>query len=373
MITSGRSRRGVAGVLALTSTLLGAAAGARAGEGPEGAQAPAESEMAPTPRLVLRVFGNIDWLSRRETVPNTFSVGQLDLFLTSELATNVNVLAEIVLEVPENGDEQIAEVERFQLRYSPLDALSLSVGRMHSMLGYWNQTYHHGAWLTTTAFRPEIYRFEDEGGGLLPVHEVGLRLAGTTSASALRLEYAASVTNGRDVEPGHVVTVQDPNGAKALTLWLGIKPKAWAGLQVGGAAVLDTIPSHPEDPARDHELRERIFGGFLVVQRSGLELLAEAFSIRHEDRVRGLAWKSRGLYAQGAWTLGRAKPYYRFDWIDRDEGDPYYDESTRDIEKHTAGLRVDPWSRLAVKLEASHSDVPGASFFAAAVQVAFTF
>ncbi len=365
-----RSRRNAAIVVAAAAIRLGLPPSA---EAQQAQPAPADDIEPATPSLVVRLFGNIDWQSQRDEVPNTFSVGQLDLFVTSELALNLSVLAEIVLEVPEGEEAQIAEVERFQIRYSPADAASISVGRMHTMLGYWNQTYHHGAWLPTPAFRPEVYRFEDEGGGFLPVHEVGIRFSGTTSVSPVRLEYAASLANGRDVEPRDVATVQDANGSKAVAFWLGLSPKAWPWLQVGGAAVFDDIPAKPGDPGRPNELRERILGGFLAVQRSPLELLAEAFDVRHEDRARGLVWTSSGLYAQAAWRLGLVKPYYRYDWVDRDEDDPYYDESTRDIEKHTLGLRVDPWSLVAIKVEASHSELPYASFSAAAVQVAFTF
>jgi hypothetical protein len=183
------------------ATLILCAPPAHGAEAP--ATPPAQPEPTPSPepgapRTVVRIFGDIDWRTRRELDPSTFVLGQIDVFLTSELATNVSVLAETVLESPEDDRSQIAEVERFQLQYSPADALTVSVGRMHTMLGFWNQAYHHGTWLQTPAFRPEIYRWEDdEQGGLLPVHEVGVRLSGAATMHPLRLEYAATVVNGR--------------------------------------------------------------------------------------------------------------------------------------------------------------------------------
>ena len=359
------------------ATLILCAPPARGAEAP--ATPPAQPEPTPSPepgapRTVVRIFGDIDWRTRRELDPSTFVLGQIDVFLTSELATNVSVLAETVLESPEDDRSQIAEVERFQLQYSPADALTVSVGRMHTMLGFWNQAYHHGTWLQTPAFRPEIYRWEDdEHGGFLPVHEVGLRLSGAATIHPLRLEYAGTVVNGRAADPSSVSTLQDENGAKAVHLWAGLSPRALPHLQVGGAAVFDSIPP---DPARGREatLDERIWGGFLAFQGPRLELLAEAFSVVHRDDTAGLEWTSRGLYAQAAWSQGRFKPYYRFDWIDRDEGDPYYGPGLEDVTKHTAGLRVDPWSRVALKIEASRARVgAGSAFNAAAVQAAFTF
>jgi hypothetical protein len=343
---------------------------------PAATQAPEDAEEPPPSRTSVRVFGDIDWASHRDDQPGTFALGQLDVFVTSELATNLTVLAEVVLETPndEAGGEQIAEVERFQLQYSPWDALRVSVGRMHSMLGFWNQAYHHGSWLQTSAFRPDVYRWEDELGSVLPVHEVGVRLSGTAATSPLRVEYAASVVNGRASDPSKVNAVQDEDESKAVHLWVGFTPRKVPQLQVGGAAVFDRIPPDPGSPRRDVSLDETIWGGFVAYQGPHLEFLTEGFDVLHRDDERGLEWRTRGFYAQVAWAAGRFKPYYRFDRIDAGEGDPYYDGSVADLTRHTAGLRVDPWSRLALKLEISHAE-RGTSepFSAAAVQAAFTF
>ena len=140
------------------------------------------------------------------------------------------------------------------------------------------------------------------------------------------------------------------------------------------SAVFDTIPP---DPATDLErLRSTSASGaaFVAFQGNRLELLTEAFSITHRDTTTGIEWTSRGGYAQAAWSFGRWKPYYRFDRLDRDESDPYYPVTLEDIDKHTVGLRVDPWSRVALKLELGRARIAGGSpFTAAAVQAAFTF
>jgi hypothetical protein len=376
VLSLGFKRSTPAGLLATGLLVLGAPA---RGQAPIPADTgtkdlPQATEVAAGPRVVARIFGDVDWHSRRDDLPNTFTVGQLALFLSSELAPNLSLIAEVAFEIPEDAEAQIAEVERLHVRWAPFDAVNFSVGRMHTMLGHWNQAYHHGTWLQTTAFRPEVYRWEDEGGGLLPVHEVGVRLGGALSGGPLRVEYSASLANGRGETPEQVVTVQDRNGSKAVSLWLGLRPEAVPGLQLGGTAVFDTIPPGPDDAARGTELRERILGGFLVYHNPRIELLAEAFGIRHEDESEGRAWTTTGLYAQAAFIAGRLKPYYRFDLVDRNQDDPFFGPDTPGVEKHTVGLRVDHWSRLAVKLELSHNRLdPGGSFGAGALQVAFAF
>ena len=85
-------------------------------------------------------------------------------------------------------------------------------------------------------------------------------------------------------------------------------------------------------------------------------------------------FKTTGLYIQGAYVIGHLKPYYRYDRVDGAAKDPYYPDTLRDSNKHTLGVRVDPWTRLAVKLEVSHDQPsPGSAFSAAALQVAVTF
>jgi hypothetical protein len=376
MHSPGLERSAFAGLVATGLLLLGAPA---RGQTPTPADTgardlPQQTEAPAGPRFVARIFGDVDWQSRRDELPNTFTIGQLALFLTSELAPNLSLITEVSLETPEAPHEQIAEVERLLVRWAPSDAVNVSVGRMHTLLGYWNQAYHHGTWLQTTVFRPDVYRWEDNGGGLLPVHEVGVRLGGALSGGSLRVEYCTSLTNGRGQTPEEVVTVQDHNSSKAVSFWLGLSPNAIPGLQVGGTAVVDTIPPGPDGAERHAELRERILGGFLAFRNPRVELLAEAFSIRHAEESEGGVWTTTGLYAQGAYTAGRLKPYYRFDYVDRSQDDPFFRPFMPDGQKHTVGLRVDPWSRLAVKLEVAHNHLElGPSFDAAFVQLAFTF
>jgi hypothetical protein len=330
-------------------------------------------ELSPPPRLLLRGFGNIDYRYEDGELPNTFVLGQLDLFMTSELADDVSVLAEIVFEGKPGEEERTIDVERYEMKYSPHDAFNVALGRMHTVLGFWNQTYHHGTWFQTTAARPEIYRFEDESG-VLPIHEVGLRIFGAQSLPGLRLHYAASISNGRAANASDVITVQDPNDHKAVNLWLGISPKAVPGLQFGGVFHGDRIPPDPTRPRRENEMTERIWGGFAVYQKAPLELLSEAFKIRHQDRVTSEVFDTTGLYAQAAYAVGKFKPYYRYDRVRGVGKDPYYPTSVRDASKHTLGVRFDPRDRLALKLDLSRDRPhPGATINAVALQAAVTF
>ena len=87
------------------------------------------------------------------------------------LGGQVRALAEVAFEYVDEGTP-VADLERLELRWSG-ERLRLSLGRMHTRLGYYNTAYHHGAWLELPISRPRAVAFEDEGG-LLPVHLVGI-------------------------------------------------------------------------------------------------------------------------------------------------------------------------------------------------------
>lgn len=335
-------------------------------------ESPSPSDDVPAvPRLVLRGFGNTDLAWRSDLERIGFNLGQLDVFMSSDVSSEFSVLAEVVLEASEDED-LVIDLERYQIKYAPSDRFSVALGRMHTALGYWNQTYHHGTWLQTTVARPEIYLFEDEGGAL-PIHEVGLRVAGAWPLPRLRLEYDASLSNGRGRTPREIQMFQDLDNSKAWQVWLAVAPTDLAGLKVGGVARFDRIPPHLEEPRRATTLDERVLGAFAVYIHNHAEILAEGLHLRHEA-PQGETWRTWGLYVQGAWRLGRFKPYYRYDRLEHAEGDPFSEGTASDVRAHTAGLRIDPWAWAALKLELSHRDPrPGAPFTSAVAHVAFTF
>ena len=346
--------------VALLAALLAPSAFAQAPPAPEAAAAEPAG-----PRLTLRGFSNVDFAANEEGLPDTFALGQFDMFMTSALSSDLSVLAEVVFEFGEDNAD-VLDVERVQLKWAPSDLFSLTAGRMHTPLGYWNQTYHHGAWFQTTAGRPEMYLFEDDGG-ILPVHMVGLQASGTWHTSPAEWKYSVSLVNGRGRIPDEIPNAQDATDGKAVSLWAGVAPAAIAGLELGASGYLDTLP--PDGEVRHEDVRERILGGYLVYQHSGVEILAEVSRIRHEwlDQE----YETWGYYAQGGVKLGHWTPYYRFDRVDVAEGDPFL--SPLDVTVHTVGLRVDVQAWAALKAEYHHRRENAESVDSARFQAAFTF
>ena len=339
---------------------------------PPPADEAAPPEESPPPKLVVKGFGNVDFRYEFDGRSlDEFSLGQLDLFVTSALTDNLTFLAEIVFEP--GDEEKVVDVERYQIQYSHSDSFNVALGRMHTMLGVWNHAYHHGTWFQTTAFRPEVYRFEDEGG-VLPVHELGLRVFGSRTFSPVRVEYSVSLSNGRGPVASRFENFQDFNRSKAGTFWLAATPARAPGLKFGGVVRFDRVPPDPAVPARALSMSERIVGGFFSYQRRRSEVLGEVLQLKHrEDGGAAREFHTSGFYVQASHRFGRLTPYYRFEGLDRGADDPYYPSSS-DLRRHIAGLRADPWPSAAVKLELSRdAPDPGPSFSAVTLQVAFTF
>jgi hypothetical protein len=321
--------------------------------------------MTDGPHLALRGFSNVDFGINDEGEPNTFSIGQFDLLITSPISDDIAVLAEVAMELSNEGTG--VDVERMQVKWSPAMLFSLSAGRMHTPFGYWNQTYHHGTWFQTTENRPLMYLFEDDGG-ILPIHGVGLAAAGVWHTRGVDLKYNASVLNGRGPITDSVVHEQDASDNKAVHLWLAASPAAVPGLEAGGSGYFDEIP--PDGILRTDDLRERIYTAYAAYVHAGVELLAEFSRIEHRQ-ANGVTFDTDAMYAQASVRHGRCRPYYRFDRVDVAEGDPFL--PPRDLSLHTLGLRVDPTAWLALKGEYHLFREQGEDTSAARFQVAFTF
>src|ERR1041385_4701538 len=171
------------------------------------------------PNLKIRGFGDVDYhLADRGSDKNAFRLGQLALCLTSQLAEDLSVMDENVIEADENNHFGF-EIERIILQWTPRDYFNVAVGRYHTAIGYYSNAYHHGTWLQTAVGRPGIFDFEDNGG-ILPIHNTGLSVSGVIPSGRLGLHYVAELGNGRNYNPGEepVQNISDNNDFKAVNL-----------------------------------------------------------------------------------------------------------------------------------------------------------
>lgn len=329
------------------------------------------------PKLDIRGFADItfnaeDDVNDNEQNSNTFKIGQLTTFITSELSDTISVLAETVFEY-DDENELVTDVERLELKYALSELVNIKIGRSHTALGFWNTEYHHSTWLHSTAFRPLIHNWEDEDG-IIPNHFVGLYVFGKRDFDGFDFEYDLGIANGRGKTRTKIQNVQDRNDAKAFNARLQIAPSFLPELKIGVSAYFDKIPADTSTAARNGEIDELILGGHITYFKDNVELLAEVLHFNHDDEVSRKDYNTLGLYLQGAYQFDKWKPYYRFDFIDFGGGDPYFTPDDIDITKHTLGIRWDPITWNSIKLEYSYNERDDANdTHAVTIQFAFPF
>lgn len=311
------------------------------------------------PKQSVLWFGDVNYrsagtVSNGETLPNTFGLGQLGLMASSQLSEQVSVMSEVVFQY--KADESAsATIERLQLQYHANDLFNFRVGRTHTPFGYWNETFHHGTWFQTTALRPDLFRFND-GGSVMPIHSVGVEMYGYQPTERLDLHYNFGVANGRGLTYTSTVNVQDNNDNKAVYGVISLGPAAVPGLRFGVNAYGDVIPPDPTVAGRNGDIDELISGAHLIYLQNNLEFLFEGQHIEHDDQVSSQQYITKGLYTQLGYQLTHFKPYYRFDYLDVAEGDPYYGPLLVDVTRNTLGIRWDFIAWAALKLEYQNVD-----------------
>ena len=245
-------------------------------------------------------------------------LGQLDFFVTSQLADNLTLMSETVIEAGENNNFVI-EIERLLLQWRPSDYFNLDIGRYHTAVGYYNTAYHHGTWFQTGTGRPGFLDFED-GGGLIPAHNVGLSINGEIPSGKLGLRYIAEVGNGRpyhDPASGKspVLSISDDNDYKAVNFALVARPDWVPGLQVGAGVYFDRLT--PDAQPRTDEL---MLHAHAVYKAGPWEFLSEGYYVRHSPNG-GNSATTPAFFTQLAHKFGTLTPYARFCYINASDND----------------------------------------------------
>src|SRR3954452_4119202 len=370
---------------ARAGALQDAVAHSRTSGASDSEQAPSDSmmERMDVGRTLLRIrgFGDISFHGNTQHGDTTsFSLGQLDLFVTSDVSDKFKFLSEIVFEGgPSNvygtfnsePNSFSVDVERYLLQYSHNDYLNISAGRGHTSIGYYNTTYHHSSWLQTTTGRPFLFDFEDHGG-ILPIHMVGVSATGEIPSGSLGLHYVAEVGNGRasrqpiDQEP--VQNVVDDHNHKAYNVALFARPEAIHGLQTGVSFYRDLLA-----PENESKVNESILAAYAVLVRPRYEWLNEALLDRHVLQNTSVSFNTPGFYSQVSRQFGSYRPYLRYQYVNAPNDEPIYP----DVQLRSgpsAGVRFDASESVALKFQYDYTllrNQPGINQLA--LQMGFTF
>jgi hypothetical protein len=326
-------------------------------------------------------FGEVDYKVLNQRTPElgtygfvpgshgNFYTGDFDLLLTARLSDKASVLSEIVFG-EQDAQKFGVDLERVLFKYDYDDHLRMSFGRYHTAIGYYNTAFHSGSWLQTTADRPLIMEFADDGG-LLPTQAVGLSLTGSVPSGRLGLNYIAEYGSSDTVRPDLKKNyTEDENNSNHVNIGLFARPESLPGLQIGASVYHDQI----SDLARGPNIRlgQTIVNGHVVYVRHGIELLNEGFLIRHVYEQSLTVFNMPAFYSQISKQFGHIRPFFRYQYINANPGSVFEDVELR--QGPSFGARYDFNDFVAFKAQLDHTlrkDEPaldGLHF-----QLAFTF
>ena len=331
--------------------------------------------------LRMRGFGDVSFSGADAKGSTTsFGLGQLNLFITSDISEKFKFLSEIVFESgPDNFYEVPAgrknefgvDVERYLLQYSYNDYFNLAVGRYHTAIGFYNTAYHHSTWFQTTTGRPLLFQFEDTGG-ILPIHNVGVSASGRIPSGSLGLHYVAEIGNGRasrsPLADEPVQNEVDENNHKAFNLALFSRPEAIHGLQFGFSGYHDLLIPLGQPP-----VSETILAAHAVYMVPNFEWLNEVVLVRHSPQGTSHVFDTPGFYTQISKRWGSYRPYFRYQYINAPNNEPIFPD-VRLRAGPSVGLRYDAAESVALKLQYDYNTLRNQSGVnALTLQLGFTF
>lgn len=310
-------------------------------------------------RTLLNIRGFADYSFQGQSQKGSatsFSLGQLDLFITSNISDRFRFVTDLVFEKGRSNNFE-EDLERVLLEYRHSEYFKLAFGREHTAIGYYNLAFRHSSWWQTATGRPYLFLFEDEGG-ILPSHIVGASASGEIPSGKLGLHYIAEVGNGRASKPTAkpVQNFVDENTHKAFALNVFARPGAVPGLQAGFSVYRDTLL--PPDSPR---VGETIFGTYAVLTRSKFEWLNEALLIRHAPQGLPRVFNTAGFYTQISEGFGSFRPYLRYQYVNAPDNEPIflpvYNVSVGLQHGPSVGLRYDFSESVAAKLQYDYTQL----------------
>jgi hypothetical protein len=122
-------------------------------------------------------------------------------------------------------------MDRLMLTYKKNDFFKISFGKYSTALGFYTNEFHRAQYFQTGIGRPIMYSDEDNGG-LLPVHSIGVTATGSIPGS-LGLHWVGELSNGLSAKNPEipVQVFQDENNRKAFNFALYVRPERWNGFQ----------------------------------------------------------------------------------------------------------------------------------------------
>jgi hypothetical protein len=276
-------------------------------------------------RVGFNVFGDASFAARSAGKPHSsFELGAIGLIMNAEFSETLSAVNEVAFEFAPDGlggAGPVADVERLLIQYNSKH-VHVAAGRLHSELGYWNTAFHHGRWLQLPIERPRAVQFEDDNG-ILPIHMVGLEAAYTATSPTGSLRFLGAVGNGRGNIEDDIRTLEDTNEMKSILVKVESTDYGHRDLKLGMSAQIDQIAPAARGQHPTRSINELIANGYLAYRGTDLLVIAEAYTVVHDDH--DARFTTLAGFALAGWDFGRYVPYAQLEVRHAASGvDPFY-------------------------------------------------
>jgi len=205
-----------------------------------------------------------------------FGFDEQDLFITSQATNHISFLGESVFKLtPSSPSDFSVSIERLLMKYNYAGNNSILIGKCHTPINYWNDSYHHGRVFYPTISRPMMF-----DANIIPLHTTGINFQGQNIGD-LKFGYDFLIGNGLGSSD-----VQDNDQHKSISAAVHFHPME--NLRLGVSWYNDNIAKgsmvHGFTDSIKYAVSQNLFTGSLAYFGKKYELLAEStLAINHTD------------------------------------------------------------------------------------------
>jgi hypothetical protein len=274
----------------------------------------------------------------------SFGFGEQDLFITSAINDRISLLGETVFKYDAAANTEFGiSIERVIITYNLKDNHNLVMGKVHTPLNYWNDSYHHGRVFFPTIDRPLLFSTR-----IIPLHTTGVGFEGR-DLGRLKFGYNLFVGNGLGSSE-----VADNDKDKSVTAAFHIKPAD--RLKIGVSYYYDAISDSADVHGMmvPHAVKQHLVSASIARFGKKFELLTEATAgFNHTDST-GTKTTLAGYAYAGYKIKEKYVPYLRYDNIRYQDGEMFYMKNN--VQSFVVGFRYEISYLAVIKLEYQHLD-----------------
>ena len=249
----------------------------------------------------------------------SFQMADIELFITSRLSDQWSVLADILF-TSDFSNEFESETDRLLIQYSANNYFRVGFGKFNSGIGYYPNQFHRAKFYQIATGRPLMFSDEDNGG-VLPIHQVGITAQGEIPSGALGLHYIAEISNGRafSLASAEIQNFADRDNFKAVNGGLFVRPDAAPALDAGFTVYHDKVET--DTHAKFDEMITAVHATWVT---PNFEFLNELAVLKHTAEAGDTTDTTKTFYTQISPRFGVTRPYARYEYQDVPATDPLF-------------------------------------------------